>query len=129
MGKLLYLECMIYTGYYSKVKKYQEAGLKAISISVTEPMSIKVDGKIPELAPNQDLFKRYKIGNIDEMEYTSIYMDQLDAIGIRDILLKIHQYGDDVILLCWEAPKRFCHRHILANYISRNSKLEVKEYE
>ena len=129
MEKLLYLDCMIYTGYYSKVKKYQEAELKLISISVTEPMGIKVDGKIPELAPNRELFSRYKMGNIDEMEYTSIYMDQLDKIGIRDILLKIHNFGDDVVLLCWEAPNRFCHRHILADYINGKTKLEIKEYE
>ena len=120
---------MIYTGYYSKLKTYREAGLKTVSISRSEPKSIVVDGKIPELAPNQELYERYKAGNISEMEYTSIYLDQLDALGIRDILLKIHQYGDDVVLLCWEAPKNFCHRHILAYYINKKTKLEIKEYE
>ena len=66
---------------------------------------------------------------IDEMEYTSRYLSQLDWVGIKNILLKIHHFGDDVVLLCWEAPDKFCHRHILADYINRKTKLEIKEYE
>ena len=26
-----------------------------------------------------------------------------------------------VVLLCWESPEKFCHRHILADYINKNS--------
>ncbi len=120
---------MFYTGYYSKFKQYDSAGLKTISISRTWPNGIVPYGKIPELYPDKDTLWSYKNGEIDEMEYTRRYLDQLDKLGIRDILLKIHHYGDDVILLCWEAPGKFCHRHILADYINRNSKLNIKEYE
>lgn len=120
---------MIYTGYYSKLKMYKESGLKAISISRTEPKSITVDGKIIELAPSQELFEKSKSGCISNMEYTSMYLDQLDTLGIKNILLLIHNYGDDVVLLCWEAPNKFCHRHILADYINKRTKLEIKEYD
>ena len=120
---------MFYTGYYSKFKDYDAAGLKTVSISRTRPNGIVVYGKIPELYPDKDILWKYKNGEIDEMEYTSMYLDQLDKIGIRDILLKIHHYGDDVVLLCWEAPDKFCHGHILADYINRHSKLNVEEYK
>ena len=120
---------MIYTGYYSKLKTYDAARLKTISISKTSPKGVEVYEKIPELAPDDITLWRYKNGEIDEMEYTSRYLGQLDWIGIKNILLKIHHFGDDVVLLCWEAPDKFCHRHILADYINRNSKLEIKEYE
>ena len=118
---------MIYTGYYSKVKNYKSSGYTVVSISRTEPFP--VDGKLMILAPDENILWRYKNGEIDEMEYTSLYLDQLDKIGIRIILKSIHSFGDDVVLLCWEAPDKFCHRHILADYINRNTKLNIKEYE
>lgn len=129
MGKLLYLDCMIYTGYYNRLKEYDAAGLKTVSISKTIPKGLVVYGKIPELSPDDSILWRYKNKEIDEMEYTSRYLDQLDWIGIRNILLKIHHFGNDVVLLCWEAPDKFCHRHILADYINNRTKLEIKEYE
>ena len=118
---------MIYTGYFSKVKEYKSSGYTVVSISRTEPFP--VDGKLTLLAPDEKILWGYKNGKIDEMEYTSLYLDQLDKVGIRNILLGIHSFGDNVVLVCWESPEKFCHRHILADYINRNTKLNVKEYE
>ena len=119
---------MIYTGYYSLVHKYTQAGLKLISISFSEPLLMPLDGKIPSLAPDKQILFDFKNGVIDEMEYTSRYLTQLDNIGIREILRSIHRYGDDVVLLCWEHPSKFCHRHILADYINKRTKLNIEEY-
>ena len=33
-----------------------------------------------------------------------------------------------VVLLCWESPEKFCHRHILADYINKNSGVVVEEF-
>ena len=120
---------MFYTGYYSKVKEYIQAGLKTVGISMTRPNGVVVDGELPDLYPDKDILWDHKNGEIDEIEYIGKYLDQLDRIGIRDILLKIHSFGDDVVLLCWESPEKFCHRHILADYINRHSKLNVEEYK
>ena len=117
---------MIYTGYYSKVKDYKSSELTVVSISRTEPFP--VDGKLTLLVPEESILWKYKNGEIDEMEYTSLYLDQLDRIGIRDILLGIHAFGDDIVLVCWEAPDKFCHRHILADYINKRTKLNIEEY-
>lgn len=119
---------MIYTGYYSKVKVYIESGLVPVSISRTKPEFIKEIDTIFQLAPEQNILWNYKNGVIDEMEYTSKYLSQLDRIGIREILKSIHKYGDNVVLLCWEAPDKFCHRHILADYINKRTNLNIKEY-
>lgn len=119
---------MIYTGYYALAHKYAEVGLKLVSISSSEPPLMSIDGKIPSLSPDKDILYEYKNGYIDEMEYTSRYLDKLDKIGIRNILKYIHYFGDDVILLCWEHPSKFCHRHILADYINKRTKLNIIEY-
>lgn len=117
---------MIYTGYYSKVKEYKSAGLTTVSISRTQPFG--TDGKIESLSPDNKILWDHKNGLIDQNEYTNKYIKQLEKIGIRNILLSIHSFGDDVVLLCWESPERFCHRHILADYINQHSKLHIEEY-
>ena len=119
---------MIYTGYYSKIKDYKDAGLKVISISRTIPDVVQVDGKLSFLCPDDSLLFGYKNGEIDEMEYTSKYLHKLGFFGAINIIQEIRRYGNDVVLLCWEAPDKFCHRHILANYLNKNSKVNVVEF-
>lgn len=120
---------MIYTGYYAKASKYSEAGLKVISISRTEPGFAEIDGKIWELCPSSDILWDHKEGRIGDEEYIERYNSQLDALGIRKVLTLIHHCGDDLVLTCWEAPGKFCHRHILADYINKYTKLEITEYK
>ena len=120
---------MIYTGYYSKIKEYTDAGLRLLSISRTKPGFVKDCVDVPPLFPDEKILWDYKKGDFDEMEYTSKYLTQLDGMGIDKIIKTIQIFGDDVVLLCWESPEKFCHRHILANYINRNSDLVVEEFE
>ena len=119
---------MIYTGYYSKIKEYANAGLRLLSISRTKPGFAKACVDVPPLFPDEKILWDYKKGDIDEMEYTSKYLTQLDGMGIDKIIKTIQIFGDDVVLLCWESPEKFCHRHILADYINRNSDLVVEEF-
>ena len=119
---------MIYTGYYSKIKEYADAGLTLLSISRTKPEFAKSCIDIPQLFPSDKILWDHKKGKIDDMEYTSKYLAQLDDIGIDRIIKTIQIFGDDVVLLCWESPEKFCHRHILADYINRNSDLVVEEF-
>ena len=37
--------------------------------------------------------------------------------------------GQDVALCCYEKPGVFCHRHILAKWITDNTGIEVEEFE
>ena len=120
---------MIYTGYYSKIKEYADAGLTLLSISRTKPGFAKNCVDVPPLFPDEKILWGHNKGDIDNMEYTSKYLDQLDDIGIDRIIKTIQIFGDDVVLLCWESPEKFCHRHILADYINRNSDLVVEEFE
>lgn len=66
------------------------------------------------LAPSYELLMGYKNGQITPEEYTRQYIAYLDSVGI-DKVLEVLQDGD--ILLCWEAKGKFCHRHILAEWL------------
>ena len=119
---------MIYTGYYSKIKEYADSGLTLLSISRTKTESAKSCIDIPQLFPSDKILWDYKKGKIDEMEYTSKYLDQLNELGVDRIIKMIQIFGDNVVLLCWESPEKFCHRHILADYINKNSNINVEEF-
>ena len=119
---------MIYTGYYSKIKEYADSGLTMLSISRTKPEFAKSYIDIPQLFPSDKILWDYKKGKIDNMEYTSKYLDQLNELGIDRIIKMIQIFGDNVVLLCWESPEKFCHRHILADYINKNSNINVEEF-
>ena len=119
---------MIYTGYYSKIKEYADSGLTLLSISRTKPEFAKSCIDIPQLFPSNKILWDYKKGKIDEMEYTSKYLDQLNELGVDRIIKMIQIFGDNVVLLCWESPEKFCHRHILADYINKNSCVVVEEF-
>ena len=119
---------MIYTGYYSKIKEYADSGLILLSISRTKPEFAKSCIDIPQLFPSDKILWDYKKGKIDEMEYTSKYLDQLNELGVDRIIKMIQIFGDNVVLLCWESPEKFCHRHILADYINKNSNINVEEF-
>ena len=119
---------MIYTGYYSKIKEYADSGLTLLSISRTKPEFAKSCIDIPQLFPSDKILWDYKKGKIDEMEYTSKYLDQLNELGVHRIIKMIQIFGDNAVLLCWESPEKFCHRHILADYINKNSGVVVEEF-
>ena len=119
---------MIYTGYYSKMKEYADLGLTLLSISRTKPEFAKSCIDIPQLFPSDKILWDHKKGKIDEMEYTSKYLDQLNKLGADRIIKMIQIFGDNVVLLCWESPEKFCHRHILADYINKNSGVVVEEF-
>lgn len=121
---------MIYTGYYSKTKHYQEKGIYTIGIS----------GKVPDfyegehwkdLAPRFSDFREWRKGNIDNMEYVQRYKSWLNTLDISllrerfENLIKEHK---NIILLCYEKPETFCHRHVLADWIEENVKFRVEEY-
>ena len=80
---------MIYTGYYSKIKEYVDSGLTLLSISRTKPEFAKSCIDIPQLFPSNKILWDYKKGKIDEMEYTSKYLDQLNELGVDRIIKMI----------------------------------------
>ena len=68
---------MIYTGYYSKMKEYADLGLTLLSISRTKPEFAKSCIDIPQLFPSDKILWDHKKGKIDEMEYTSKYLETM----------------------------------------------------
>ena len=120
---------MIYTGYYGGLTRIVGDIAKVqVSNSAPVPVDIKFEKAIPDWA---FIVKPYKDGLITKKEYEQRYTLQLDKF--RENILGVIKYfsstDKDYILLCYEKPGDFCHRHILADYINKAlGEGIVKEY-
>ena len=133
---------MIFTSYFAKIQSLPD---NIIPVSIC--------GKAPEwfnglqyrkLAPKYSFFVKWK-ENHDNDYYIEHFHDEvlrnLDAIKI------LHEISDlrpceikarisskiwrdpnvHIALVCYEKPDDFCHRHLVADWLSRNG-VECKEY-
>lgn len=116
----------MYTGYFAKLKEYKQAGLIPISISGKAPDWY--DGlEYKKLAPKWDFFSEWKYGSHKgDNEY---YISQFDTkvlkeTSVENVLAGLADLSngelDKVILLCYEKPTDFCHRHLVANWINEH---------
>lgn len=107
------------TSYFAKYK-----GANAVSIA----------GKCPEwftgrqykkLAPKYWFFKKYKEdGDIDF--YTERYKEEV--LSKLDPKQVYEELGSDSVILCWEAPGKFCHRYLVAKWLSESLGIDIHEY-
>ena len=107
------------TSYYSK--------------SATNPDAISIAARAPNwfrgkeykaLAPKYWFFKKYKDDG-DEEFYTEQY--KKEVLGPLDPKQVYQDLGKDAVMLCWEAPKKFCHRHIVAEWLQEELGITITE--
>jgi len=115
---------MLYTSYFANVKNlpkdYQCYYISNSNVyGLAKPLTCVV--------PSWQLVKSYKDSLIDNLEYTRIYTDMLEA-NKEEILKQIRALPDNSVLLCYEKLPKFCHRHVLADWLKNNG-IEIKEYE
>jgi hypothetical protein len=106
------------TSYFAKYR-----GSNAVSIAAVTPVGFT--GRIYDrLAPPKQLLFEYKRTG-DRIAYENIYrnivLSKLEAKTIYK------QLGIDSVLLCYEAPECFCHRHIVAKWFNEQLGITVNE--
>lgn len=86
-----------------------------------------------KLMPTYDILKNFKEKG-DEEEYTKQYyskvLNRLDASMVVFQLEQMAMYRNckDVALICYERPEKFCHRHLVADWLNANG-FTCKEYD
>lgn len=116
----------MYTGYFDKCTKYKELGLVPVSIAIRTPPYI-LDLRYPKLAPTPELFFEWKYGNHrgDNAYYTKRFVEEVlgkfkdPAEALNELCQMAGTSHDRIILLCYEKPGQFCHRHLVANWIGK----------
>lgn len=124
----------MYTGYYSRLKKYLDAGLYPVSIAGWAP-DFYHGAEYKKLAPKWQFFNEWKNGSHKGdndyyiREFKAQVLDKLDAFTVVSELEKLTGVDDSkIILLCYEKPKDFCHRHLVADWLTKYS-FETKEFD
>ena len=119
---------MIYTSYFGKLKKLPK-----------DIVPISICGKTPDwykgiqyrvLAPKWDFFKVWK-ENHDNDYYIRCFKTQvLDQLNPESVVNRLYTLseGKDIVLLCYEKPLDFCHRHLVSAWLRRNG-YECFEWE
>jgi len=80
----------------------------------------------PALYPSQSLLNAWNASEISEADYTKRYIEEtLSRLDPRKIY---HDLGEDAVLLCHEAPGKFCHRRLVAAWLEDNLGIEVPEF-
>ena len=112
----------IATGYFAKAKTYVENGYALVSIARVAPWFLAKELNVYPLdclAPTDDI-----LALKDQPDkYTSEYRREILAkLKPTDVFHKLwmiaHQeQKDKVVLLCYESSEKFCHRHLVAEYL------------
>ena len=122
----------LYTGYFAQAKKYLDRDLVCVSIAGKAPFYYK-GLEYKTLAPKYSFFIQYKNGEIDEEGYVSEYyrlvLNNLDSQKVLEDIDRLTHCADSVVLLCYEKPGDFCHRHLVGKWITDNTELKVEEFK
>lgn len=112
---------MIYTSYFGNINKLKKLGYTNF---------ISIAGKTPDwftgkkykfFAPKYYWWKEWHDNNLSEEWYKQKYYETvLNNISVKDIEEILELLGENPILLCYETPEKFCHRHLIADFFNKN---------
>lgn len=122
---------------FSKLPQEEKDKYFPIAISNTVPSFFKEPYEVfSPLIPQPSLWLAYKDGSISEESFAKIYYDKLCNLwennnlfeGLRNIEKHCNDMGKEPVLLCWCGKDKFCHRHILRDFLHMyESGIDIEE--
>lgn len=123
---------MIYTSYFAKLKSLPD-NIVPISICAKAPDWYK-GLQYKKLAPKYDFFMKWK-ENHDNEEFIENYVAQvLKQLNPMKVVADLYYQLNaapcscDIALICFEKPSDFCHRHLVADWLTKNG-FTCEEYK
>ena len=130
-----------FTSYYSNIKKIRELHPDYIIVSISGGLDDYIVPLVDiwdrRLAPKKDFFNEYKAspeGLLREKEYVKQFKNKVlireDETSINDIFKSWSDKAGlqkSFVIMCYETPEDFCHRHIVAEEIEAKYGVEVPE--
>jgi uncharacterized protein YeaO (DUF488 family) len=124
---------MIYTSYFSNIENLRKnfKNLTFVSIAGKTPEIENVEiFKLKEFMPKYEWWKIWYDKFKEELEseeskqwYIKKYNETvLSKLNAKEMFQKMYNIskGKDIILLCYETPEKFCHRHLVSEWLNRN---------
>ena len=103
-------------------------GNKGISICKIPPVWFFGE-EYKDLAPKNWMGIEYSKGTISKEEYTELfYTEVLSKLDHRKVYSDLVSfYGKEFVLLCWCGDDKFCHRHIVAEWLNKELGTQIVE--
>ena len=121
---------MIFTSYFARIKDLPP-DIVPIGICAGRPKFY--NGLMyTKVAPLQSFLWKYKYEDHDTEQYTKCFYEQvLSQLNQNQVLEELYKLsgGKDIALICYEKPSDFCHRHLVADWLTENTGEEVKEFD
>lgn len=112
----------MYTGYFAKLKQYTDAGLVPISIATINPKWF-MGLSYSKLSPGKEILYKWKYGSFKENsnKFTRLFTKVLNELDKKKVVKELEKLSGvkskKIVLVCYERPNEFCHRHIVAEWI------------
>ena len=129
MGKSIRLNNVkIFTSYFDNKEKLLNLGYKnLVSIAGKCPndfVSTRLNDnrcwEYKKLAPKYNWWKEWHDNHLSNEWYIKKYYETvLNKLNQYDVLTELNRNDNDIILLCWETPNLFCHRHIISDWFKK----------
>lgn len=131
---------MIYTSYFNCFRRLLTANSNLVFVSIAGKTPDYFNNEIlkyQKLAPKRDWwdiwFMRYH-DNPESQDSQKFYikkyyetvLNMLDPNKVKSELLELSNRRN-IVLMCFETPDKFCHRHIVSDWFRKNG-IECGEY-
>lgn len=104
----------IRTSYFAQLKKLK--GYTPVAICQYPPKWY--DGAVyKKVAPTYEMIQGMKDPLLRDFFIEKYRIEILNQLSTDEVKRDLAQYGDKVVLLCFEKPSDFCHRHVLAAWL------------
>ena len=117
----------VYTSYFSNGKRLSAANVVMVGVALFPPKWF-YGTSLKQLAPTWSIFNEKPF---TEERYTERYRNEVlakvDPQWVLQMLERIGR-GRDVALCCFEKPGDFCHRMLIAKWLTEATGIEVTEF-
>ncbi len=109
------------TSNFASVKKVESAGLTPVGIAVGSPRWFNGETML-DLAPSRSML------NMSRQDYDGEFREILKKMNPHWVLQEIEaRWGQNAVLLCWEAHNVWCHRRLIAEWIENACGIVIPE--
>jgi len=103
----------------------------AVSIALFASNVSKVKFKYKALAPNWKILDKFEKKVISEQKFILAYKEQLNELNPSSVVehLNLLTAGEEPVLMCHCSKTKFCHRHLLADWLETQLGIHIKEFD
>ena len=116
------------TGFFKQIDDSCQSTIVSISLYPSNNNFVKFDYKA--LVPNWKLLENLSKQNISEDFFINSYREQLNLMDPKKVFNDLNSLGgkNDIILMTNGSKKKFCHRHLVAEWLQIEHNIEIEEY-